>query len=76
MVIATNLTSICASIRRKLVKTTYTEERSVRTNSENCNIRLGSLKNLFNSKQNPAPAVKTSCKQNIISKKGYEIKMR
>ena len=30
-----------ASIRRKLLKTTYTEERSVHTNSESCNIRLG-----------------------------------
>ena len=29
-----------ASIRRKLLKTTYTEERSVHTNSESCNIRL------------------------------------
>ena len=31
-----------ASIRRKLVKTTYTEERRAHTNSESCNIRLGS----------------------------------
>ena len=28
-----------ASIRRKLLKATHTEERSVRTNSEDCNIR-------------------------------------
>jgi len=28
------------SIRRKLLKTTYTEERSIYTNSERCNIRL------------------------------------
>jgi len=27
---------------RKLLKMTYTEERSVHTNSESCNIRLGS----------------------------------
>ena len=32
------------SIRRKLLKTTYTEERSVHPNSENCNINLGSQK--------------------------------
>ena len=31
-----------ASIRRKLLKTAYTEEPSVRTNSESCNIRLRS----------------------------------
>ena len=31
-----------ASIRRKLLKTTHTEERSVHTNSERCNIQLGS----------------------------------
>ena len=31
-----------ASIRRKLLKTTNTEERSVLTNSERCNIQLGS----------------------------------
>ena len=31
-----------ASIRRKLLKTTNTEELSVRTNSERCNIQLGS----------------------------------
>ena len=39
------------SIRRKLLKTTHTEERSVHTNSERCNIQLGSLTNQFNSKQ-------------------------
>jgi len=33
-----------ASIRRKLLKTAYTEERSVHTNSESCNIRLGRKK--------------------------------
>ena len=31
-----------ASIWRKLLKTTHTEERSVHTNSERCNIQLGS----------------------------------
>ena len=31
-----------ASIRRKLLKTTNTEERNVLTNSERCNIQLGS----------------------------------
>ena len=31
-----------ASMRRKLLKTTNTEERSVLTNSERCNIQLGS----------------------------------
>ena len=31
-----------ASIRRKLLKTTNTEEHSVHTNSERCNIQLGS----------------------------------
>jgi len=31
---------IVASIRRKLLKTTNTEERSIHTNSERCNIRL------------------------------------
>ena len=30
-----------ASVRRKLLNTTYTEERSVHTNSENCNIQHG-----------------------------------
>ena len=34
-----------ASKKRKLLKKTHTVERSVRTNSETCNIRLGSLKN-------------------------------
>ena len=29
----------------------YTEEPGIHTHSENCNIRLGSFKNLFNSKQ-------------------------
>ena len=52
MGIATNLTSICCFyLRRKLLKTTITEERSVHTNSESSNIRLGSLKNQLNSKQ-------------------------
>ena len=40
-----------ASIRRKLLKTTNTEERSIHTNSERCNIRLRPWKNLFNFKQ-------------------------
>ena len=31
-----------ASIRRKLLKTTHTEECSIHTNSENCNIQLRS----------------------------------
>ena len=31
-----------ASIRRKLLKTIHTKERSVHTNSESCNIQLGS----------------------------------
>ena len=39
------------SIRRKLLKTTNTEERCVHTNSKSCNIRLGSVKNQFNPKQ-------------------------
>ena len=40
-----------ASIRRKLLKTTLTEERSVQTNSESCNIRLRSQKiNLITNK--------------------------
>ena len=39
------------SISRKLLKTTHTEERSIHTNSENCNNQQGSPKNLFNSKQ-------------------------
>ena len=30
--------------RRKLLKTTHAEERSLHTNSESCNIQLGSLK--------------------------------
>ena len=37
--------------KEKTVKMTHTEEFSVLTNSESCNIRLGSLKNQFNSKQ-------------------------
>ena len=41
---------LSASIKRKLLKTTYTEERSVHTNSENCNIQLN-RKTQFNSKQ-------------------------
>ena len=32
-----------APIRRKLLKTTHTEERSVHTNSDSCNIKLGSI---------------------------------
>ena len=40
-----------ASIRRKLLKITFTEECSVHTNSESCNIRLGSKENQFNSHQ-------------------------
>ena len=41
LLFATSLTSICAS-RIKLLKTTNTEERSVHTHSERCNIQLGS----------------------------------
>ena len=42
MVIATNLSSVSvASIRRKLLKATFTEECSIHTNSKNCNTRLG-----------------------------------
>ena len=40
-----------ASIRRKLLKKILTEERSVFTNSERCNIRLRSEINKFDSKQ-------------------------
>ena len=40
-----------ASIRRKLLKTVQTEERSANTNSEICIIQLGSENNQFNSKQ-------------------------
>ena len=40
-----------ASKRRKLLKTIHTEERSAHTNSEICNIQLGSENNQFNSKQ-------------------------
>ena len=32
-----------ASIRRKLLKTAHTEERGIHTNSESCNIWLGSI---------------------------------
>ena len=39
MVIGTNLTFICCVyIRRKLLRTIHTEERSVHTKSESCNI--------------------------------------
>ena len=40
-----------ASVRRKLLKTTYTEECNVHTNWESCNTWLGSYKNPFNFKQ-------------------------
>ena len=40
-----------ASIRRKLLKTSHTEERSAHTNWENCNIQLRPWKNQFNFKQ-------------------------
>ena len=40
--------SSLVSIRRKLLKTTHSEKRSVQTNSESCNILLGSYKNKFN----------------------------
>ena len=48
MVIATNLAStICCVYKEKIVKkTTYIEERSVHTNSESCNIQLGSKKSI------------------------------
>ena len=39
------------SILRKLLKTYHTEEHRFLSNSESCNIWLGSLKNQFNSKQ-------------------------
>ena len=39
-----------ASIWRKLLKTTHTEERGVHTNSESCNIQLGSKTNLIPNK--------------------------
>ena len=38
-------------IMRKLLKTTNTEELRVHTNSESCNIQLGSLNHQFNSKE-------------------------
>ena len=38
-------------IRGKLLKTIHTEEHIIHTNSESCNIRLGSLKNQFNFQQ-------------------------
>ena len=40
-----------SSLRRKLLETTHTDERSVQRSAESCNIRLESLKNQFNSKQ-------------------------
>ena len=40
--IATNLTSICCVYKEKIIKKTYNEECSVHTNSESCNIELGS----------------------------------
>ena len=40
-----------ASTRKKLLKTTHTEEPRVHTNSESCNIRLRSKIYQFNSKQ-------------------------
>ena len=40
-----------ASIRRKLLKTTHTEEHSVHTNSESCNIQLRFQTNQFYFKQ-------------------------
>ena len=46
-----SLLILLLSIMRKLLKTTHTEERSFHTNSESCNIQLGSLKNPFKSKQ-------------------------
>ena len=42
---------VVASIRRKLLKTADTEERSVHTNLESCNIRHGSLKKQLISKK-------------------------
>ena len=41
--IATNLTLSVVYIRRKLLKTMYTEDRSVHTNSDSCNIRVSAL---------------------------------
>ena len=40
LLIASNLTSICCVYKEKIVETTNTEERSIHTNSERCNIRL------------------------------------
>jgi len=41
MVITIDFTSICCVYKEKIVKTTDTEELSVHTNSESCNVRLG-----------------------------------
>ena len=51
MVMATNLTSICCVYKEKFVKNDSSEESSVHTNSESNNIRLESLKSIFNSNQ-------------------------
>ena len=40
MMITTNLLSV-ASIRRKRLNTAHNEERCVHTNSESCNVRVG-----------------------------------
>ena len=48
----TYLTSICCVYKEKIDKNDSHEERSAHhTNSERCNIQLGSLTNQFNSKQ-------------------------
>ena len=43
--------NVCCVCRRKLLKMTHTKGLSVHTNSESCNIWLGSLKNQFSSEQ-------------------------
>ena len=60
-----------------MLKTTNTEERSVHTNSDSCNIQLGTLKNQFNSKNiiTPSDKKKRRLKYNVYeaSKKYFEI---
>ena len=65
MVVASNLTIVSvASMKRKLLKTTHTEERSVHANSESCNIRLRLLKiNL----------IPTTCNHRFFSMQSYKV---
>ena len=65
MVVASNLTILSvASMKRKLLKTTHTEERSVHANSESCNIRLRLLKiNL----------IPTTCNHRFFSMQSYKV---